>query len=340
MFLQTLKRANADNAIGHVFAGASLPYGLAKAVADVDGDNNQGGFVSEDPKLNITGFSALHDSGTGGAPSLGNFALFPYASCPGNDINNCRFPKKERKIKYLNGSVVATPGYFGLTLENKVAVEMTTTRRTALFNFRFPTGEPGNPLLLLDLTDMSDSRQDNGTIEIDSKTGRMKGSGVFKPSFAGGEYTAYFCVDFKGAKIHDSGIFVNSRASNLVKSLTVSRSINGYPLPGGGFIRFDPPGKDPISARVGISFISADQACRSAESEAPNWDFDGTKRAAEAAWRQKLSPIVVSTGGGVNMSLLTNMYSGIYRTMMNPQDYTGENPVWKSNEPYFDSFYW
>lgn len=26
--------------------------------------------------------------------------------------------------------------------------------------------------------------------------------------------------------------------------------------------------------------------------------------------------------------------------MVNPQDYTGENPLWKSAEPYFDSFYW
>ncbi|TID17781.1 glycoside hydrolase family protein [Venturia nashicola] len=326
---------------GHVFAGASLPYGLAKAVADVDGDNNQGGFVSEDPRLNITGFSALHDSGTGGSPSLGNFALFPITSCPGNDINNCRYPKKERKVKYVTSSVVATPGYFAITLVNKIAVEMTTARRTALFNFRFPKGETGNPMLMLDLTDLSDSRQDNGTIHVDPKTGRMKGSGVFKPSFAGGEYKAYFCVDFKGAKIHDSGIFANSRASNLVHDLTISRSINGYPLPGGGMVRFEPPAKesDPITARVAISFISADQACQSAESEIPDWNFDRVKRDAEAAWRKKLSPIVVSTGGGVNLSLLTNMYSGIYRTMMNPQDYTGENPEWKSNEPYFDSFY-
>lgn len=52
-----------------------------------------------------------------------------------------------------------------------------------------------------------------------------------------------------------------------------------------------------------------------------------------------MAPIRVSRHG-VNSSLLTNFYSGIYRTMINPQDYTGENPLWSSNEPYFDSFYW
>jgi putative alpha-1,2-mannosidase len=47
---------------GHVFAGATIPYGMAKAVADTDSDDNQGGFVSGDSSLNITGFSSMHDS--------------------------------------------------------------------------------------------------------------------------------------------------------------------------------------------------------------------------------------------------------------------------------------
>ena len=48
---------------GHVFAGASLPFGMAKAVADSSTDG-QGGFASDGG--NITGFSHMHDSGTGG----------------------------------------------------------------------------------------------------------------------------------------------------------------------------------------------------------------------------------------------------------------------------------
>lgn len=33
---------------GHVFPGATLPFGMAKAVADVDGSEAQGGFASDD----------------------------------------------------------------------------------------------------------------------------------------------------------------------------------------------------------------------------------------------------------------------------------------------------
>jgi len=241
-------------------------------------------------------------------------------------------------------SVKASPGYFGLSLVNEIQAEMTTTQHTSLFRFKFPARkEPDadiiSPLILLDLSDLSDSRQDNGTIAVDGETGRITGNARFLPSFGQGNYIAYFCADFSGAPIRDNGIFANSRASAAVKKLTISRSINGYPLPGGAFVRFQNPGEG-ILARVGVSMVSSAQACSSAETEIPNFDFEDTKSAAEAIWRTKLSPIVASPNGITDMSILKNLYSGIYRTMVNPQDYTGENPLWQSDEPYFDSFYW
>lgn len=47
---------------GHVFAGATVPYGMAKPVADsVDRKENAGGFITD--LSHISGFSQLHDSG-------------------------------------------------------------------------------------------------------------------------------------------------------------------------------------------------------------------------------------------------------------------------------------
>ncbi|QSZ33880.1 hypothetical protein DSL72_005454 [Monilinia vaccinii-corymbosi] len=323
---------------GNIFPGATVPYGMAKAVADTNSGSNQGGFTTDGS--NITGFSCTHDSGTGGAASLGNFALFPYAGCKGDTVNGCTYPKKERATPFISDSVKASPGYFGLTLSSGVAVDMTTTQHTSLFRFKFPSTSNGNassPLIFLDLTDLSDSRQDNASISVDASTGRMTGNGRFLPSFGSGNYVLYFCTDFSGAPIRDNGIFVNSRASTDVKDLKISRSINGYPLPGGAFVRFKSPG-DGILARVGVSYISSAQACANAESEIPDFGFAAVQDAAEDAWRKKISPIQVSTKG-VDSSFLKNFYSGIYRTMVNPQDYTGENPLWQSDEPYFDSFY-
>ena len=70
---------------GHVFPGASLPFGMAKAGADVNYEN-QGGYSTDgtpdvpfDPAYptegNITGFSHMHDSGTGGVSRVSVFWL-------------------------------------------------------------------------------------------------------------------------------------------------------------------------------------------------------------------------------------------------------------------------
>ena len=50
-------------------AGAGLPGGSVKAVADTAGGDNQGGYVSDGSA--VLGISQLHDDGTGGSPSLG-----------------------------------------------------------------------------------------------------------------------------------------------------------------------------------------------------------------------------------------------------------------------------
>ncbi|KAH8658198.1 putative alpha-1,2-mannosidase family protein [Xylariales sp. PMI_506] len=325
---------------GDVFSGATLPYGLAKASPDTDASWNMGGFTLDGNP--IYGFSVLHDSGTGGASSLGNFPLFPFPNCQDNDISQCPFYKYSRI--YYGGvddnSVKTSPGFFGITMDNGVVTEMTVTHRTALFNFTFPASTNGSlPVLYQELDDLQSSRQDTGTINIDPETGRITGGANFLPSFGVGEYAAYFCTDFSGGfKIHDVGTYYDIYASTDVLNLTVARGYySGVPIPAGAFVRFEPL-DGPVLARVGVSFLSSEQACANAEAEIPDFDFAAVQSAAVDAWREKLSPIVVDTKS-INSSLLTTFYSGIYRTMINPQNYTGENPLWHSSEPYFDSFY-
>jgi len=97
---------------GHVFPGATLPYGSVKAVADCLSGDNQAGFVSDDSL--ITGISPLHDDGTGGSPSLGQFKLFPQL-CKGN-VLTCKTLMENRAVPRVYGSEVAQPGYFSITL--------------------------------------------------------------------------------------------------------------------------------------------------------------------------------------------------------------------------------
>ncbi|GBF62851.1 secreted glycosidase [Trichophyton mentagrophytes] len=327
---------------GHAFPGASLPYGMAKAVADVDGSENYGGFTTEGS--NITGFSHMHDSGTGGKPSMGNFPLVPQI-CQDDDINKCKFSKEDRAVHYIADGVKARPGYFAIKLNNGIAAEMTVTEHAALYHFDFPHNNADSngtlPVILVDLTDIQDSRQ-NAAISLDENTLRVKANGTFLPSFGIGTYNSFVCVDFSGAKAKDTGVYISNRAGTQPKAISVGRGFNLFYIKAGAYLQFQAPSNGPtrVSARVGLSFVNEDQACKNAEKEIPgsNWDFEKVRTNAESAWKEKLALISLKSGG-VSDTFQRTFWSAIYRTMISPQDYTGENPLWQSKEPYFDSFY-
>ena len=324
---------------------------MAKAVADVNGED-QGGYASDNSS--VIGFSHMHDSGTGGGASLGNFPIFAQAGCPGDDLNRCKFSKSDRAVNYSIADTVARPGYFSVTLNTSIVAEMTVTNHTALYRFTFPStpvapynetgaqdGGPLSPLIIADLSDLSNSRI-NGTASVDNSTGRMTGSGKFQPSFGIGTYDLHFCADVQGASVRETGVFINNRAGPAVQNISVvADGINLSPeiLPAGVYSWFNTPdANNQMLVRVGVSFISVAQACNNAESEIPEFNFNQTVQAATDAWSQKMSAVSVDATG-VNDTIQTVFWSGIYRGMISPQDYTGENPLWDSTEPYYDSYY-
>ncbi|EFY91316.1 glycosyl hydrolase, family 92 protein [Metarhizium acridum CQMa 102] len=328
---------------GNVFAGATLPYGLAKVVADVDGQNT-GGFAMD--MSNVTGISSIHDSVKHISAHL--LLAFPLKAF-GKGLTRLCFPLRgregiqfrigDRKVHYRASSVVAEPGLFAIELASGVQVNMTVSEHASLMKFTFPRSEGNHPLILLDLTDLWQSRQ-NASILVDEKSGRMVGNGTFLPSFGAGSYQLHFCVDFAGAEMHDTGVWVNNRAGTEPKQIYVTRGFNLFYLEGGGFARFSPGPDNTVTARVGLSFKSSEQACGNAEREIPNplKDFDLLVKTAKDAWREKLSPISVKAGGA-DKNLLTSFWSGAYRSFISPQNYSGENPYWDTGRPYFDSFY-
>ncbi len=317
---------------------------MAKAVADTDSSSeNAAGFVSDNSL--ISGFSHMHDSGTGGSPSLGNFPLFVHPGCPDDDFAQCGFQVMKRATPRNYDTAKASPGYFTIELNNSVRAEMTATQHAALYRFSTPGDAevndgvsmvPNSPLILVDLIDLANSRSAGG-IQVYPDTGRIIGDGVYAPSFGIGSYTAFFCADFRGAKIRKTGTFMNMQAGEEPKFLDSMGA--GYSLASasaGAWIQFDKYPRNQILARVGLSFLSTDQACTNAEAEIPRFDFDRTVRAAEDAWREKLSAVEVDATG-VDEALQTTFWSGLYRTFLSPQNYTGENQLWDSSEPYFDS---
>lgn len=72
-----------------------------------------------------------------------------------------------------------------------------------------------------------------------------------------------------------------------------------------------------MNIRVGVSFLSEDQACANAEEEVGNAPFEDILAKAKMLWQEKLSKIEIDVGG--TLPNVTEMfYSSLYRASLTP----------------------
>ncbi|KAF9259619.1 glycoside hydrolase family 92 protein [Marasmius fiardii PR-910] len=363
---------------GHVFPGATLPNGMIKVGMDTDSPGNHAGYDA-DPRWYATGFSQLHDSGTGGVrPFLVPIVLFAFyassrayhsrTSSSGQSLTARHLKHveplrghggyREKFFRIASYSLpnagylaadpsidtpddFASPGYFSSNLSNDIRVELTAARRAALHRYTFPSNST-IPRVIVGIDDGQHSAW-NQVLTIDSKTARVRGGATFWASFGPGEYRAFTCTDFKGEGF-DLGApaeFGLWQYNTPIKGATDLKDVyDGFDSEVGALFGFDKASGGPttVLARVGVSFISSEQACRNAEEDIPDFDFDRVHRDNRAQWNDLLGRIQVDTTG-VSEDIVQLFYSSVYRSYISPADYSGENPRWNSSEPYYDSYY-
>ncbi len=189
--------------------------------------------------------------------------------------------------------MTASPGYFSIDLDNGVKDEMTVINHTELYRFTFEELSHA-PMIFVDLIDLPQTRS-NGTATVDPDTGSLSGTGTFEPSFGIGNYDLHFCVDFHGAKIFDTGVFINNRVGNEPKTVHTIWNDGGNDdksLSAGAFTQFDKETTSVI-ARVCLSFTSVEKACSNAQNEIPGFDFEAALQTAQNVWEAKLSAVSV-----------------------------------------------
>jgi len=95
-------------------------------------------------------------------------------------------------------------------------------------------------------------------------------------------------------------------------------------------------GEKPVMIKIGVSFVSIEQAKKNAMTEVANFDFDGTRKAVVKAWDDELATVKIEGGTPDERQQFA---TGLYHSMLMPVDRTGENPLWHSTAPYYDDFY-
>lgn len=309
---------------GNTFVGSAVPFGMVKLGPDMetfDGAPSGFGYSSSG---RIVGFSHTHLSGAQG--KYGNILVQPVVG-----------PVKLGDAASARQDEQAHVGYYAATLTRYgVRAEVSSTRRTGIHRYTFPASQDAH--LMVDIEHClsrgnrkgwEDQHFDGGEVHVVSPheiTGVGRYSGGWN---RGGEYRVYFDLQ-TDAPVHAAHTWTGSAISDA-KGASVSRE-----TPLGAILDFSTRAQQQVHVKVGISFISIEQARASLHEEMPAYDLDGARRSVVAQWEQRLNSIRLK---GASASQMRQMYTAIYHTMLMPVDRTGENPRWQSAEPYYDDYY-
>lgn len=93
-----------------------------------------------------------------------------------------------------------------------------------------------------------------------------------------------------------------------------------------------------VQSRVGVSFISSEQACENVNSQIPSGTSLATlKTRTRDVWNSQVFSRITTTD--TNTTKLQLLYSSLYHMQLIPTNKTGENPLWTSSEPYYDDIF-
>ncbi|MBI9064277.1 MAG: GH92 family glycosyl hydrolase, partial [Marinilabiliaceae bacterium] len=308
---------------GHVFAGASLPYGMVKLGPDCGDKTYNTGYAKKEP---VHGFSHTHVSGTGGGAKYGNILIMPGIGT--ENIWHCNSVATKEQ---------AVPGYFKMELSDfNIKAELTVSHSTGFHRYVFP--ESDESFIIIDAGSfLGDSIKHayesqmliGSEIEILSNH-RVEGYSRVRNGWGlGGDYTVYFSAEFDTPCTS----FVVCQDNKIEPGASVVVD-NGEKAK--AIFKYRTTKKQAIQVKVGISFISSKKARQNLEREIKDWNFRHVKSLARNKWNDVLNTIVIDEPSD---DFKTIFYSSLYRTMLMPTDRTGENPKWKSDEPYYDDYY-
>src|SRR5262245_17187032 len=126
---------------GDVWPGADQPFGMLQWSPDTT-THIPGGYWY--PDNTIKGFSLDHFSGRG----ITYMQDIPLMPVPGNVTQSPVNDPNAFRSTFSHANESASPGYYGVTLDSAIAVELTTTTRTGIGRFTFLDSSTVNSIIV------------------------------------------------------------------------------------------------------------------------------------------------------------------------------------------------
>ena len=189
--------------------------------------------------------------------------------------------------RFSHATEKASPGYYGVTLKDyNVRVRLTSTLRCGLHQYYY--AQPQGRSLVFKLG-RSNEHVNDWTIE---KAGPRAVRGFQKT----GDQTAYFYAQLT-ADVQD----INIQNKGKREGLAVLRLADGD--------------RQPVELRLGLSFVSMQNAQQNLTQELGSRSFEQVQRAAAATWNQLLTRVRVKGGTAQQQTMF---YTCLYRSFLWP----------------------
>ncbi len=319
---------------GAAFPGPIAPRGMASiSPFNVAGVKNtpmekdsqwlSNPYVNENTFL--TGFSQVNLSGVG-CPELGVILLMPTT---GNlEIDHLKYGST-----YSNE--VAKAGYYSVDLKKyKVKGEFTASKRVGVSRFSFPKGQ-SNILINLGL---GLTNEEGSMIKVVSSTEieGMRSVGSFCYNSPEDAYPVYFVAKFS-KPAEKFGVWKKPSKYNGVEAQWMSgyngkarimkntiKTVVGDSI--GSYFSYKFDKQETVEVKIGISYISIENARENLEKETGDKSFDAVYKDTYKEWNDELSKILVEGGSEDDKTIF---YTALYHTLIHPNtlnDVNGEYP--------------
>ncbi len=290
------------------FAPGSMPFGMAKPGPSTNGSlGNADGWQAtgyDYRDTSIEGFVCTHEFQVGGitvAPSTGQLRTIP-------GLPDGTGPKGYRSA-FGHEEEYATAGYYQVLLKDYgINAEVTATQRVAYLRFTFPESSSAHLIF-----DIGHQQGESGKVKDSevwiNEDGTVEGYVITRPEYIkkyqpNADQRIYFSavVDkkanshgtFNGEEVHENQTYAHG-------------------LGAGAYLNYNTKKGEQITAKVGISYTSVQNARINLKAEATSVSFDQARDASQMIWGEALGRIRVE---GKNEEDLKKFYTGLYHALL------------------------
>ena len=296
---------------GYLYPGATYPYGMVQFTPSYF--SKRSGFV-------------INQLSGAGCEHMGNFPTFPMKGklqVSPNNILDARINLTEEK---------GHAGFYEAVVQEDIKAKLTVTERTGMATYEYPADQSYGTVIIGGGLSATPIEQAAVVITAPNQCeGYAEGGnfcGLRTP------YKVYFVAEFDSEAV-ESGIW---KRNELKPGKTFAEGEYS-----GVYFTFDVSKKKNVQYKIGVSYVSVENARENLKAENAGWDFVKIQHQAEDKWNHYLGKIEVE---GPNSDRTTQFYTHLYRSFVHPNvcnDVNGEYMgadfrVHKSRSKQYTSF--